>query len=74
MPLQFKEMPRLFPQQRLWGCRTWKYTFVISEEQGKFSASARLGGVGNVIHLGSGFEAYHSFDEAQQACVNLLYG
>lgn len=72
MPLQFKSMPQIFPTQRMWGCRTNKYTFIITEEDGKFSASAKLGGQGPTIHLG-GFAAHSSWDSAQQACVNLLY-
>ena len=73
MPLQFKEMPRLFPQQRMWGCATPRYTFIITEEGGKFSASAKLGGKGSRIDLGGGFEAFDSWDAAQQSCVDLLY-
>ena len=73
MPLQFQKMPSVFPQQRMWGCRTYKYTFIITEEDGKFTALAKLGGQGSTIYLGSGFEAYDSWDTAQQACVDLLY-
>lgn len=77
MPFQFKELPRVYPQQRIWGCIACGHTFVITEEDGRFSASAKCGPRtphdGKRIDLGE-FEAYASFDEAQQACVNFIYG
>ena len=73
MPFQFKELPRVFPQQRIWGCVACDHTFVITEENGRFSASTKYRGIGKRIDLGAGFEAFSSFDEAQQVCVDYIY-
>lgn len=76
MPFQFKPMPQIFPNQRIWGCAACGYTFVITEEQGRYTVSAKQGlsrpHDGKRIDLG-GFEQYNSFDEAQQACVDFVY-
>lgn len=72
MPLQFKGMPSLFEGMRMWSCRTQKYTFVISEEGGRFTASAKALDNPTRIDLG-GHNAHDSFDSAQQVCVDLMY-
>ncbi len=77
MPFQFKRVPSPFPQMRMWGCIAHGHSFIISEEEGRFTVSAKYGpstpNDGKRIDLG-GHAAYTTFDEAQQACVNFIYG
>lgn len=77
MPFQFKSIPSPFPEMRMWACIAHGHSFVISEEDGRFTASAKCGpstpGDGKRIDLG-GLDAHATWDEAQQACVNFIYG
>lgn len=72
MPFQFKPMPSLFPEMKIWGCVAKEFTFVISQDEDGFTASAKVQGSPQRIDLG-GHGAHETFDSAQQACVDLAY-
>lgn len=74
--LVFSPIPRLFPNQPLWGALGGRYSFVISQDRADgFTASAKehpsVPFVGKRIDLG-GYCGHESFESAKAACEDWL--
>jgi hypothetical protein len=69
--MKFKRLPSIFQGQEIWGCVRGSFTFIITKDRGKFSASTKVYGSsafdGSRHDLG-GFGAHNSFEEAANAC------
>jgi hypothetical protein len=63
----FKQMSPVFEGQNMWGAISSGFTFIITKDGDKYSASAKKGGAGNRIDLG-GFGFHHNLEEAKNAC------
>lgn len=75
MALKFVTLPRVFPNQPIWGAARIPFTFVITQDAPDgFTASMKVLGDkpfdGNRKDLG-GFCAHKSYDEAVAACEKI---
>lgn len=70
--MKFHAMPRVFPDQPIYGVAKGAFTFVITEDEpGKYTASVKVKGstpFDGTRHDLGGFCAHQSFVAAQQAC------
>ena len=74
--MQFAELPRVFPDQPLWGAASGNLTFVISQDEPEgFTASVKVLGAlpfdGTRYDLG-GLCAHKTLEEAKEACKKFL--
>jgi hypothetical protein len=69
--MRFKPLPRLFPDQQLWGARSGPFTFVISKDEDGFTATAKAA-ISDAQHEIGGYCAHKSLADAQKACLNFL--
>jgi hypothetical protein len=74
--MKFVQLPRLFPDQPLWGAVSGPFTFVISQDEDGFSASVKIIGAipndGSRHDLGGGYCAHKNLADAQEACRAFL--
>lgn len=70
--LVFEPMPSVFPDQAMWGASRNGYSFIITEEDGEYRATARKAYTpgepivkGNLMDLGT----FMSMTAAVEACV-----
>jgi hypothetical protein len=69
--MKFEPLPRLFPDQPLWGAIGGPFTFVISRDEDGFTATAKTA-VGDRQHEIGGYCAHKTLAEAQAACRHFL--
>lgn len=73
--MKFSSLPRVFPEQPLWGAVEPPFTFVISQDEDGFTASVKtLGAVpadGSRHDLG-GYCAHKTLDAAKEVCEAFL--
>lgn len=70
--MKFQALPRVYPDQPLYGAKAGVFTFVISQdEENGYTASAKVVGAtpfdGTRHDLG-GYCAHKSFTEAEETC------
>jgi hypothetical protein len=71
--MQFAELPRVFPDQPLWGAVSRNFTFIISQDEpGGFTASVKAHPFDRTRHDLGGFCAHKSFEAAKEACKKFL--
>ena len=69
--MKFNEMASVFSDQKMWGAVSDDgKTFIITEESGKYSASAKYAGRRARDDL-AGYEAYDSLESAIAACEEM---
>jgi len=70
--MQFEVVERVFPDQPMWGARSGPMTFIITRDDGRFSASVKLATAvpfdQTRVDIGGGYQAFATLAEAQDAC------
>jgi hypothetical protein len=66
--MKFEKMPDIYPAMQLWGHRTPEYSFMISCQAGRYSASAQRMCGTPITETIVSYDAFDSFDKAKQAC------
>ena len=72
----FREMPKIYDDQPIYGASAEAFTFIITQDgPNEFTASAKVKGAtpfDNTRHDLGGFAAHKTFDEAKAACEKFL--
>lgn len=69
--MRFKPLPPIFDGQQMWGAVSGLYTFIVVADDGKFTASAKLNGMGQRIDIG---DVFNTRDDAAAACEEFAKG
>ena len=69
--MRFEPLPAVFPGQQMWGAKSGGYSFIILSDDGEFTASAKLNGMGQLVNIGGVFATR---DDAAVACEKFAKG
>lgn len=68
--MNFKPMGSIFQNQKMWGCECGDYTYLITQDQSGYSASAKNTKRSDAkVEIIGTYASYFTFDAAKNACL-----